>query len=160
MKEMLFNRRNKKPWKNIPIDQQVLAHNKEELEIKCEMLKKMELQDQQFSRSMEKFQENISNFTNVLSQSIKMMTASFNPNPFQYLQAHYQAPYHQQTGSGTQSFADVGKVDHYQDPYHQYNQSVNSASGSGNNSQHIIDNGEKQYTDKTIHTKEYIHRNF
>ena len=63
------------------------------------MLKKMELQDQQFSRSMETFQENISNFTNVLSLSIKMMTASFNPNPFQYLQVHYQAPYHQQTGS-------------------------------------------------------------
>ena len=120
------------------------------------MQKKMELQDQQFSRSMEEFQENISNFTNVLSQSIKMMTASFNPNPFQYWQVHY----HQQTGSGTQSFADVGKVNHYQDPYHQYNQSVNSASGSGYNSQNITEDGEKQHTDKTIYTKQYIHRNF
>ena len=153
---MLFNRRNKKSWRNIPIDQQILALNKEELEIKREMLKKMELQDQQFSRSMEKLQENISNFTNVLSQSMKMMTPSFNPNPFQYWQVHYQAPYHQQTGSGTQSFVDVGKVNHYQDPYHQYNQSVNSASGSGNNSQHITGNGEKQYTDKTIHTQEFF----
>ena len=61
--------------------------------------------------------------------------ASFNPNPFQYQQVnHYQAPYHQQTESSTQSFADVGKVNHYQDPYHQHNQSVNSATSSGNNS--------------------------
>ena len=60
----------------------------------------MELQDQQFSRSMEAFQENMSNFTNILSQSMQIMTASFNPNPFKYQQVnHYQAPYHQQTGS-------------------------------------------------------------
>ena len=57
-----------------------------------------------------------------------MMTASFNPNPFQYRQVnHYQAPYHQQAGSSTQSFADVTKVKHYQDPYYQHNQGVNSA---------------------------------
>ena len=37
------------------------------MEIKREMLKKMELQDQQFSRFMESFQENMSNFTNILS---------------------------------------------------------------------------------------------
>ena len=74
------------------------------MEIKREMLKKMELQDQQFSRSMEAFQENMSNFTNILSQSMQMMTASFNPNPFQYRQAnHYQASYHRQTGSSTHS---------------------------------------------------------
>ena len=86
--------------KNIPIDQQILALNKEETEIKREMLKNMELQDQQLSRSMEAFQGNMSNFTNILLQSIKMMTASFNLNPFQYRQVnHYQAPYHQQTGS-------------------------------------------------------------
>ena len=79
MKEMLSNRRNRKLRKNILIDQQILALNKEEMEIKHEMLRKMELQDQQLSRSVEAFQENISNFTNILSQSIQMMTASFKP---------------------------------------------------------------------------------
>ena len=58
--------------------------NKKEMEIKREMLTKMELQHQQFSRSMEVFQENMSNFTNAFSQSIQMMTASVNPNPIQY----------------------------------------------------------------------------
>ena len=50
---MLSNQGNKKLRKNISIDQQILALNKEEMEIKLEMLKKMELQDQQFSHSME-----------------------------------------------------------------------------------------------------------
>ena len=96
---------------------------------------------------MEAFQENMSNFTNILSQSIQM-AASFNPNTFQYRQVnHYQAPYHQQTGSNSQSFAYVGKVNHYQDLCYQHNQSVNSASSSGNNCENIIENGEKQYTD-------------
>ena len=53
MKEMLSNQGNKKLRKNISIDQQILALIKEEMEIKLEMLKKMELQDQQFSHSME-----------------------------------------------------------------------------------------------------------
>ena len=43
MKEILSNRRNKKLRKNISIDQQILILNKEEMEIKREMLKKMEL---------------------------------------------------------------------------------------------------------------------
>ena len=43
IKEIISNRRNKILWKNIPIDQQILAHDKEEMEIKREMLKKMEL---------------------------------------------------------------------------------------------------------------------
>ena len=117
------------------------------MEIKHEMLKKMGWQDQQFSRSMKIFQENISNVTTIFPQSIQMMTASFNPSPFQYQQVkHYQAPYHQQTESSTQSFADVRKVNHYQNPYYQHNQSVNSASSSGNSSQNIIEDGEKQYT--------------
>ena len=120
----------------------------EEMEIKRQMLKKMELQDQQFSCSMEAFQENMSDLKNILWKSIQMMTASFNPNPFQYRQVnHYQAPYHQQAGSSTQSFADVTKVKHYQDPYYQHNQSVNSAWSSGNNSQNIIEDEAKEYTD-------------
>ena len=45
-KEMLSNRRIKKLRKNIPIDQRILALNKEEMEIKHEMLKKTEFQDQ------------------------------------------------------------------------------------------------------------------
>ena len=89
----------------------------------------------------------MSNVTNILSQPMQVMTG-FNPNSFQYRQVnHYQASYHQQTGSNTQSFTDVGKVKHYQDPQHQHNQSVNSASTSGNNSQNIIEDGEKQCTD-------------
>ena len=91
---------------------------------------------------METFQEKISNFTNILSQSIQMMTASFNPNPL-----HFQAPYHQQTGSRTQNFTDVGKVNHYQDLFYQHNKSVNLASSFRNSNQNIIDDGEKQYTD-------------
>ena len=55
MKEVLYNRRNKKLRKNVPIDQQILALNMEEMEIKGEMLKEMKLQDQNFSRSMEAF---------------------------------------------------------------------------------------------------------
>ena len=103
--------RSQKLRKNMPVDQQIVALNKEEMEIKREMLKKMELQDQQFSCSMEALQENMSNLTNILSQSIQMMTASFNPNLFQYRQVnHYQELYHQQTGSNTQSIADIGKV--------------------------------------------------
>ena len=50
----------------MPVDQQIVALNKEEMEIKREMLKKMELQDQQFSCSMEALQENMSNLTNIL----------------------------------------------------------------------------------------------
>ena len=47
------------------------------------------------------------------------MTASFNPVSFQYRQVNNdQVPYHQETWSSTQSFADVRKVNHYQDPYH------------------------------------------
>ena len=89
---MLSNRRNKKLRKNIPIYQQILALNKKEMEIKHEMLKKMELQNQTFSRSMEVFQENLFNFTNMLSQSIQMMTVSFDPNPIQNRQVnHYQS---------------------------------------------------------------------
>ena len=66
MKEVLYNRGNKKLRKNVPIDQQILTLNKEEMEIKGEMLKEMELQDQKFSRSMEAFQENMYSFINIL----------------------------------------------------------------------------------------------
>ena len=143
MKEVLYNRRNKKLRKNVLIDQQILALNKEEMEIKGEMLKEIKFQDQKFSRSMEAFQENMYNFINNLSQSMQMMSASF--NSFQYRQVnHYQAPYHQQTWCSTRSFADVGKVNHYQDPYYQHNQSVNSTSSYGNTNQNIIGDGEKQ----------------
>ena len=77
----------------MPIDQPNLTLKKKEMEITREMLKKMRLQDQQVSRSMEAFQENMYNFTKILSQSIQMMAASFNPNPFQYPQVnHCQAP--------------------------------------------------------------------
>ena len=131
MKEALYN-------------QQILALNKEEMEIKGEMLKETKLQDHKFSRSMEAFQENMYNFINIISQSMQMMSASF--NPFQYRQVnHYQAPYHQQTWCSTQIFADVGKVNHYQDPYYQHNQSVNSTSSYGNTNQNIIGDREKQF---------------
>ena len=57
MKEMLSNRRYKKLRKNIPIDQQVLSHNKEEMELKREMIKKMKLQNQHFIRSGKHFEK-------------------------------------------------------------------------------------------------------
>ena len=129
----------------LSIDEQILALIKEEMEIKDEMLKQM---DYKISSFMEAFQENMYIFTNILPQSIQIMTASFNPNPFQYWQVnHYQELYHQQTVSSINSFADVGKVNHYPDPYYQHNQSVNSESSLGNNSQIITEDGEKQYTD-------------
>ena len=93
---------------------------------------------------MEAFQEDMTNFTNILAQSMQMMAASFDPNSFQYRQGnHYQVPFHQQTGSSTQGFADIGKVNYYQDPYYKHNQSVNSASSSGNNSRNIIEDRKK-----------------
>ena len=132
MKEALYN-------------QQVRALNKEEMEIKGEMLKETKLQDHKFSRSMEAFQENMYNFINIISQSMQM-TSSASFNPFQYRQVnHYQAPYHQQTWCSTQIFANVGKVNHYQDPYYQHNQSVNSTSSHRNTNKNIIGDGEKQY---------------
>ena len=120
MKEMLSNWRNEKLRKKYTYRSANSGLNKEEMEIKREMLKKMELQDQQFSHSVEAFQENMSNFTNILSQSVLMMTASFNFSPFLYQQVnHYRAAYQQQTESSTQNLADVRKVNHYQDPYFQ-----------------------------------------
>ena len=65
----------------LSIDEQILALIKEEMEIKDEMLKQM---DYKISSFMEAFQENMYIFTNILPQSIQIMTASFNPNPFQY----------------------------------------------------------------------------
>ena len=91
---MLANRRNKKLTKNVSIEQQILALNKEEMEFKNQMLRKMEIQDQHFNRSMEMLQENMLNFTTVISKSIQMMSAAAcTPNPYQFQQMHcYQAP--------------------------------------------------------------------
>ena len=57
MKEIVSNRRCKKRRKNIPIDQQVLSQNKEEMELKREMLKKMKLQNRHFFRSGKHFEK-------------------------------------------------------------------------------------------------------
>ena len=54
---MLSNRRCKKRRKNIPIDQQVLSQNKEEMELNREMLKKMKLQNRHFIRSGKHFEK-------------------------------------------------------------------------------------------------------
>ena len=70
MKEMLCNHRNKKLRETLSIDQQILTLNREEMEIKGEILKETKLQDLQFSRSVEAFQENKYNFINILSQSM------------------------------------------------------------------------------------------
>ena len=139
IKEIISNRRNKILWKNIPIDQQILAHDKEEMEIKREMLKKMELKISSLAVLWKHFKK-----------TCPTSRISFHS---QYKWLHHltltlnQAPYHQQTGSNSQSFAYVGKVNHYQDLCYQHNQSVNSPSSSGNNCENIIENGEKQYTD-------------
>ena len=55
---MLDKRRHKKLTESVPIDQQLIALRKEEMELKREMLKKMDYQKQQFNQTMKILQEN------------------------------------------------------------------------------------------------------
>ena len=54
---MLDKRRHKKLTESVPIDQQLIALHKKEMELKREMLKKMDYQKQQFNQTMKILQE-------------------------------------------------------------------------------------------------------
>ena len=70
---MLDKRRHKKLTESVPIDQQLIALHKEEMELKTEMLKKMDYQKQQFNQTMKILQENTTRFTDIVSGALQMM---------------------------------------------------------------------------------------
>ena len=70
---MLDKRRHKKLTKSVPIDQQLIALHKEEMELKREMLKKMDYQKQQFNQTMKILKENTTRFTDIVSGALQMM---------------------------------------------------------------------------------------
>ena len=70
---MLDKRRHKKLTESVPIDQQLIALHKEEMELKREMLKKMDYQKQQFNQTMKILQENTTRFTDIVSGALQMM---------------------------------------------------------------------------------------
>ena len=46
------------------------------MDLKTEVLRKMELQDQHFNRKMEKTHDNMAKFTNIISDSVKKLIES------------------------------------------------------------------------------------
>ena len=70
---MLDKRRHKKLTESVPIDQQLIALHKEEMELKREMLKKMDYQKQQFNQTMKILKENTTRFTDIVSDALQMM---------------------------------------------------------------------------------------
>ena len=70
---MLDKRRHKKLTESVPIDQQLIALHKEEMELKREMLKKMDYQKQQFNQTMKILKENTTRFTDIVSGALQMM---------------------------------------------------------------------------------------
>ena len=82
MKDMLNTRRNKKITKSFPLDQQILALNKEEIELKREMMRRMDKQEQQFNRTMETLQANMAKFTDIVSNSMQMMSSLLPQNAY------------------------------------------------------------------------------
>ena len=70
---MLDKRRHKKLTESVPIDQQLIALHKEEMELKREMLKKMDYQKQQFNQTMKILKENTTRFTDIVSGASQMM---------------------------------------------------------------------------------------
>ena len=70
---MLDKRRHKKLTESVPIDQQLIALHKEEMELIREMLKKMDYQKQQFNQTMKILKENTTRFTDIVSGALQMM---------------------------------------------------------------------------------------
>ena len=70
---MLDKRRHKKLTESVPIDQQLIALHKEEMELKREMLIKMDYQKQQFNQTMKILKENTTRFTDIVSGALQMM---------------------------------------------------------------------------------------
>ena len=77
MREMLDKRRNKKLTESVPVHQQLIALHKEEMELKREMLRKMDHKEQQFNQTMKILQENTTRFTDIVSGAFQMMAAAF-----------------------------------------------------------------------------------
>ena len=67
MREMLDKCRNKKLFKSVPVDQRLIPLHKEGMELKREMLRKMDHQEQQFNQTMKILQENATRFTDIVS---------------------------------------------------------------------------------------------
>ena len=77
MREMLDKRRNKKLTKSVPVDQQLVPLHKEKMELKREMLRKMDHEEQQFNETMKIIQENTTRFTDIVSGALQMMGVAF-----------------------------------------------------------------------------------
>ena len=77
MREMLDKRRNKKLTKSVPVDQQLIPLHKEGMELKREMLRKMDHQEQQFNQTMKILQENATRFTDIVSGTLQMVGVAF-----------------------------------------------------------------------------------
>ena len=77
MRKMLDKRRNKQLTKSVPVDQQLIALHKEKMELKREMVRKMDHQEQQFNQTMKILQENTTRFTDIVSGALQMMGVAF-----------------------------------------------------------------------------------
>ena len=74
---MLDKRRDIKLTKSVAVDQQLIALHKEKMELKREMLRKMDRQEQQFHQTMKILQENTTRFTDIVSGALQMMGVAF-----------------------------------------------------------------------------------
>ena len=77
MSVMLGKCRNKKLTKSLPVYQQLISLNKEEIELKKEMLRKMDYQEQQFNQIMKILQETMTRFADIISGALQMMGVAF-----------------------------------------------------------------------------------
>ena len=68
---MLDKRRSKKLTKSIPVDQQLITLNKEKMELKKEMFRKMDHQEQQFNQTIKILQKNYSMLLTVERKKIQ-----------------------------------------------------------------------------------------
>ena len=74
---MLDKRRKKMLTKAVPVDQQLIARHKEEMELKREMLGKMDHKKQQFNQTTEVLLENTTKFTDIVSGALQIMVVAF-----------------------------------------------------------------------------------
>ena len=63
--------------KAVPVDQQLIARHKEEMELKREMLGKIYHQEQQFNQTTEVLLENTTKFTDIVSGALQIMGVAF-----------------------------------------------------------------------------------
>ena len=74
---MLDKRRKIMLTKAVPVNQQLIARHKEEMELKRKMLGKMDHQEQQFNQTTEVLLENTTKFTDILSGALQIMGVAF-----------------------------------------------------------------------------------